>query len=149
MFENRVGVGRIELWETSREHLFYERRQHVTFYVRVHSLGYGVLDLFDYGPGKGQLMTMLTSPEGRSKASPLVSERVITDGTWHHVGLVYDGIFRHLYVDGVEVAGDVKAMGVKGTQSGMNIGAAKDLAPGSFWKGLVDDVRIYDRIVKP
>jgi hypothetical protein len=29
------------------------------------------------------------------------------------------------------------------------IGAAKDLAPGTFWAGLIDDVRIYNRAVKP
>ena len=29
------------------------------------------------------------------------------------------------------------------------IGAGKDLAPGTFWSGLIDDVRIYNRVVKP
>jgi len=26
---------------------------------------------------------------------------------------------------------------------------AENLAAGTFWKGLIDDVRIYDRAVKP
>ena len=32
---------------------------------------------------------------------------------------------------------------------GLYIGAGSTLAPGAFWKGLIDDVRIYDRAVKP
>jgi hypothetical protein len=29
------------------------------------------------------------------------------------------------------------------------LGAGSTMAPGSFWKGLIDDVRIYNRVVKP
>jgi len=97
----------------------------------------------------GKLMTTLVATAGRLKSSPMVAECVITDGAWHHVGLVYDGSVRSLYVDGAEVASDTGPAGVKGTQSGMNIGAGKDLAPGTFWSGLIDDVRIYRRAVKP
>jgi len=32
---------------------------------------------------------------------------------------------------------------------GLYIGAGSGLGPGSFWKGLIDEVRIYDRAVKP
>jgi hypothetical protein len=32
---------------------------------------------------------------------------------------------------------------------GLHIGAGKGLEPGTFWKGLIDDVRIYDRAVQP
>ena len=31
----------------------------------------------------------------------------------------------------------------------LNIGVAEDLAPNSFFSGLIDDVRIYNRAVKP
>ena len=33
-----------------REHLFYERRQDVTWYWRCHALEYGIMDLWDYSP---------------------------------------------------------------------------------------------------
>jgi len=29
------------------------------------------------------------------------------------------------------------------------IGAGSTLTPGSFWKGLIDDIRIYNRVAKP
>ena len=32
---------------------------------------------------------------------------------------------------------------------GMYIGAASTPTPGTFWSGLIDDVRIYNRAVKP
>jgi len=94
----------------------------------------------------GKLMTELKSP-GRL-AGPLVSQTVITDGIWHRIGFVWDGSNRILYVDDVEVAKDTQA-GLAGSTGGLYIGAGKNLEPGSFFSGLIDDVRIYDRVVTP
>jgi len=81
----------------------------------------------------------------------LESESVITDGQWHHVGLVYDldALHRNLYVDGVEVAVDSGYVVGLPSDGGLYIGAAKDLNTGSFFSGLIDDVRIYNRAVRP
>jgi len=77
---------------------------------------------------------------------PLVSESVITDIQWHHVGLVWDGSYRALYVDGIEVAKDKNAQNpLNSTEGGLYIGASKDLDPISFFIGLIDDVRIYNQ----
>ena len=32
---------------------------------------------------------------------------------------------------------------------GLNIGCGSDMAPGTFFTGLIDDVRIYNRAVRP
>jgi hypothetical protein len=96
----------------------------------------------------GRLRTSLSAPAGRLPAKPLVSESVITDGTWHRVGLSWDGSTRVLYLDDVEVARDTQS-GLPSSAGGLYIGAGSTMAPGSFWKGLIDDVRIYDRVVKP
>ena len=96
----------------------------------------------------GALMTELTKSGGRRTGVPLSSETVITDDNWHQVGLVWDGTDRILYVDDVEVARDTLA-GLDSGDNGLRIGAGKGLAAGSFWSGLVDDVRIYDRAVEP
>jgi len=48
----------------------------------------------------------------------------------------------------VEVAKDTQS-GLTGSTSGLYIGAGSTMAPASFWKGLIDDVRIYNRAVKP
>ena len=89
----------------------------------------------------GRLMTALTSPT----AGPLESESVITDDQWHHIGFVWDGSIRQLYVDGTQVAKDAGTMtALKPSTGGLYIGVAKDRAPASFFSGLIDDVRIYD-----
>ena len=98
------------------------------------------------GASDGSLMTELKGP-GRSDR-PLASVTIITDGIWHHVGLVWDGSNRTLYVDEVAVATD--ASNPLGSSYGdLNIGADKNLDPGTFWSGLIDDVRIYNRAMTP
>jgi len=99
-------------------------------------------------PSDGKLMTSLSAPAGRSLPKPLASEFVITDGQWHRVGFVWDGKNRILYVDVVEVARDTQAS-LAASQGGLYIGAGEGLEAGSFWSGLIDDVRIYDRAVTP
>jgi hypothetical protein len=96
--------------------------------------------------GTGALMTELKSPTRASVK--LASQTVITDGNWHRIGLVWDGSYRTLYVDDEPVAEDTENS-LKSVYSELAIGAGKDLAPGTFWSGLIDDVRIYNRAVKP
>ncbi|MBN1360780.1 MAG: hypothetical protein JW993_09320 [Sedimentisphaerales bacterium] len=94
-------------------------------------------------PSAGRLMTTLRKPRGRVEAPPLVSDVTVTDGQWHHVALVWTGQDRVLYVDGVEVARDAHATPA-GSTGGLHIGCGADAAPGTFWLGLIDDVRIYN-----
>jgi len=93
----------------------------------------------------GWLITELKA-SGRSGV-PLRSQTVITDGNWHRIGFVRDGNNRILYVDDIEVA-DTQTILV-GSQGGLYIGAGSALSAGSFWSGLIDDVRIYDRSISP
>ena len=76
-------------------------------------------------------------------AGPLQSQMVITDGNWHHIGIVWDGYFRMLYVDGINVAQDEQNL-LKGEQSGLYIGAGVTLEAAGFFSGLIDDIRIYN-----
>ena len=97
----------------------------------------------------GALLTNLI--DGSRGVAPLVSQTIVTDGTWHLVRLVWDGSRRYLYVDGREAGADgTRKLGsLKGSTAGFNLGAGKNLEPGSFWSGLIDDVRVYGRAVKP
>jgi hypothetical protein len=94
----------------------------------------------------GELMTDVRA--ATRSGCPLCSKAIITDGQWHRVALVWDGGIRTLYVDGVPVAADVQDS-PKNPYADLAIGAGKDLAPGTFWSGLIDEVRIYSRVVKP
>ena len=73
---------------------------------------------------------------------------MVTDGNWHRLGFLWDGSDRILYVDDVEVARDTQT-GLGSSEGGLYIGAGKNLDPGSFFSGLIDDVRIYDRPIEP
>jgi len=95
---------------------------------------------------EGNLMTELKGPDRSS--GPLLSETIITDGQWHRIGLVWNGAHRTLCVDGVAVTDDTQS-GLEGSQLGLYIGVDKNYAPGTFFSGLIDDVRIYNRVVSP
>jgi hypothetical protein len=64
------------------------------------------------------------------------------------IGLAWDGLHRILYIDSIKVAEDTQP-GLEGPQMGLYIGVGKNYTPGSFFSGLIDDVRIYNRAVKP
>jgi hypothetical protein len=79
----------------------------------------------------------------------LASESVITDDQWHRVGIVWDGSRRCLYVDEEEVAKDTSDMiGIQSTGD-LYLGSGKNLEVGTFFSGLIDDIRIYNRVVSP
>ncbi len=97
-------------------------------------------------PLDGFLMTELAEP-GRP-SSPLLSEITITDGERHRIGFVWDGSNRTLYVDSIAVTQDMQGSLVS-SSNGLYIGAGKGMQPGTYWSGLIDDIRIYNRAVSP
>jgi len=108
----------------------------------------GSADWLCADPSEGRLMTGLVPPAGRNVAQPLVSEFVITDGNWHRISFVWDGSHRKLYADGAVVAEDTQAL-LAGSVNGLYIGCGKAMEPGTFFSGLIDDVRIYNRVISP
>ena len=72
------------------------------------------------------------------------------DDQWHQVTLIWDGSLRHLYLDNAQVAVDPAPLHpLRDFQSGLYFGASQNLAPASFWSGLIDDIRIYDKALLP
>ena len=98
-------------------------------------------------PADGSLMTKLKSAS-RREGRALTSQTIITDGDWHWIGLSWDGSNRVLYVDDVVALADTQP-DLKPAIGTFNIGADKDFEAGAFWSGLIDDMRIYDRVVTP
>ncbi|MHC4520956.1 MAG: LamG-like jellyroll fold domain-containing protein, partial [Planctomycetota bacterium] len=93
------------------------------------------------------LMTDLNGT-GRDSGT-LYSDMIVTDGSWHRIALVCDGDDRSLYVDDILVAQDTQAGGPPWCSGGLNLGCGIDMAPDTFFSGLIDDVRIYNRAVRP
>lgn len=97
---------------------------------------------------EGTLATGLIPPTRRTSVQPLVSDTVITDDNWCRISFVWDGTSRALYVDDILVAEDIQDS-LAGCSEAMNIGCDQDMTPGTFFSGLIDDVRIYNRAVRP
>jgi hypothetical protein len=103
-------------------------------------------DLLCTDPINGCLMTALTG-SGRS-SNALCSDTVITDGNWHRIALVWEGDTRTLYVDDAIAAQDTETI-PDDCVGGLNIGCSTDRASGSFFEGMIDELRIYNRAVRP
>jgi CubicO group peptidase (beta-lactamase class C family) len=100
-------------------------------------------------PAEGKLMTSLSRLSiGRIKEPPLSSDFLIIDGAWHRIGVVWNTSERILYADDIEVARDAQPS-IAGATGGLYLGADKNLEPGGFFSGLIDDVRIYSLSVVP
>jgi Tol biopolymer transport system component len=96
----------------------------------------------------GKLMTDLKFA-GRWGLS-LISQAAVNDGSWHHVGFVWDGMYRCLYVDGAEVVKDSESVPeLESATGGLYFGIGKTFEAGTFWSGLIDDIRIYDGVMRP
>jgi N-acetylneuraminic acid mutarotase len=97
-------------------------------------------------PFEGSLITELKAPD--RSATPLLSQTVITDDNWHRIAFVWDASYRTLYVDGVAVAQDMQN-GLENSSNGLYFGTGNAMAPGTYFSGLIDDIRIYNRVVIP
>lgn len=84
---------------------------------------------------------------GRS-AGPLRSQTIITDDIWYRIGFVWDGSHRILSVDNMAVAEDAQN-GLEGSSNGRYIDTSKMMQSGTDFSGLIDDIRIYNRVVHP
>jgi L-ascorbate metabolism protein UlaG (beta-lactamase superfamily) len=93
----------------------------------------------------GTLATELKASRGGKTGKSSVS---IIDGAWHRVGLAWDGSNRILYVDDAQAAKDPQTS-LTGTTDGLIIGAGNATAPGTFWMGLIDDIRLHNRAIRP
>jgi hypothetical protein len=96
-------------------------------------------------PLTGHLMTEL---QNSRSGNPLLADTVVTDGQWHRIGFVWDGRYRTLCVDGVAVAQDTQES-LRTVSNSLYIGTGQAMEPGTYFFGLIDEVRIYNRAVTP
>jgi hypothetical protein len=96
----------------------------------------------------GTLQTALVD-SGRA-THPLVSTTSIVDGNWHLLRFVWDGARRYLYVDDREAVSDTSNLGsLKASSGGFYLGTGGGFTPGTYWSGLIDDVRFYNQALRP
>lgn len=90
----------------------------------------------------------LTTDTGRSDA---ISEpKIVQPNQWHHVAATWDGATMRLYLNGQQVARQPRDGAlIHAPQVGVCIGNETKYIEGINFQGLIDDVRIYDRGLRP
>jgi hypothetical protein len=79
-------------------------------------------------------------------AGLIVSDQDLPNRTWHHIAYVFDGM-HHLYVDGVKKGSSPQMPPQTGKITSVRMGT---FLPGlEMFKGSVDDLRIYKRMLSP
>lgn len=68
--------------------------------------------------------------------------------TWYHAAATYDGSLMRLYVDGTEV-GSTSKSGPISMNANVPLNLGRNPGNSSYMKGVLDDVRIYNRALTP
>ena len=84
-------------------------------------------------------------PNADPQGSHVTVDTPIGVDTWYHVAAVWDGSTSHLYVNGVHRE-HVDGTSASGWNSGSEIGRAWT-QPAYYWQGLIEDVRLYRRVL--
>jgi VCBS repeat-containing protein len=71
------------------------------------------------------------------------------DGTWMHVAATYDGSVMRLYINGVEEANLTLPAGTKIKLNDVPLSIGAQSTPSRYFKGWMDDARIYHRALSP
>jgi outer membrane protein assembly factor BamB len=80
----------------------------------------------------------------RQEVGDLYGKKAVNNGRWHHVAGVYDGTKTCLFVDGTLDASERTTRTISVNDYPVLIGENAQHR-GRFFRGLIDDVRIYDR----
>ena len=76
--------------------------------------------------------------------APLAPSKLL-DGKWHLVSVTFDGKAMKFYADGEEIGATTKATGSIDTQGEAPAYIGSDKGTREFFKGGIDDVRLYNR----
>ena len=72
----------------------------------------------------------------------------LPQNTWYHATATYDGTRMRLYVNGVEV-GSTSKSGAVAMNPNVPVNLGRNSGGGRYMKGVLDDVRIYNRALTP
>jgi len=90
----------------------------------------------------GRVRTIL---DGVGGGHPLYGTTTVNDDEWQHIAMTWNGSVQRVFYNGIE-DGNRDAAGEIVTGNGnVEIGTFSGDSPQTYFKGTVDDIRIYDR----
>jgi hypothetical protein len=95
-------------------------------------------DLSINSDGKAQMSWIVSGAK-----QTIISNAIIPLGIWHHIGVTFDGTNAKMYVDGVNKNTATIGLPTSTTDSFL-IAAADGTTKSSYFKGLIDEVRVWD-----
>ena len=76
-------------------------------------------------------------------SGPVYGTAVLPLNTWSHLALTYDKVTLRLYVNGTQVGSAAASADIATSSNPLQIGS--DSIYGQYFKGRIDEVRIYNR----
>ena len=73
---------------------------------------------------------------------------VLPLNSWTHLATTYDGQTQRLYVNGIEVASRAQTGSMPNSKGALHLGG-NTVWPNEFYRGVIDEVRIYNRALAP
>ncbi|WP_269684041.1 LamG-like jellyroll fold domain-containing protein [Flavobacterium lacustre] len=95
-------------------------------------------DLGINAAGKAEMSWMVGSTK-----HTITSSAVIPVGTWHHIGVIYNGTTAKMYIDGITNV-SASMPNVPSTTQSFLIAAADGVNPTALFNGSIDEVRVWD-----
>ncbi|MBN1966622.1 MAG: hypothetical protein JW910_18365, partial [Anaerolineae bacterium] len=93
---------------------------------------------------EGQLRVRMTNYSSSTWVVP--QGGAVSPGVWHHIAVTRDGSGNvATYIDGVATGSGVRATDMNLMQTSLRLGAPTHDAYGAHFKGLLDDVRLFNR----
>lgn len=92
------------------------------------------------------LITSLNSPNRAyfyGHAADIGGTQALGQNVWHHIAVSYDGAVARLYVNGQLEGSTTRTLATTLQANGLTIGWRP--LPSSYWRGLLDEARLYDR----
>jgi RHS repeat-associated protein len=83
--------------------------------------------------------------EGLGANENVVAPKEVEPNVWSHLAFTFDGSYMRLYVNGELVASEPQSAGAVASGGPLTIGCNRSFSPGEYFKGLIDEVRVYDR----
>jgi PKD repeat protein len=102
-------------------------------------------DLYYLEGSSGDTGTPTTG--GTYASGPLFAPAPLPVNAWSHLAATYDGATLVLYVNGAPVASRPETGPIETSSSPLTIGG--DALYGQYWKGRIDEVRLYNRALTP